>query len=206
MRRPDLKRQPHAAVGPDLDYAVVGDAVVAPYLFARPWDGTPASIGHTGHYLVGLHYERPFDDVARAGGGRPGGWRVVAGDFVEADEGTGIVHLAPAFGEVDRQVGRGNGLPTLNPVGPTGVHRRGGLAGRAPVRETNGESTTGWRRRAAVRCQPYVHPYPHCWRCETPLIYWGKPSWYVRTSDRKADLVAQNQTIGWRPSTSARAG
>ncbi len=68
------------------------------------------------------------------------------------------------------------------------------------MRDTNGEVND--RLEAAgrlVRRHPYLHPYPHCWRCGTPLIYWGKPSWYVRTSDRKADLVAQNQTIGWHP-------
>ena len=126
---------------------------------------------------------------------------MVAGDFVEADEGTGIVHLAPAFGEVDRQAGRAADLPTLNPVGPDGRFTDSvpWLAGEA-VRDVNG--TVNDRLDAAgllFRRHPYVHPYPHCWRCGTALIYWGKPSWYIRTSERKAALVEQNRTIGWHP-------
>ena len=159
-----------------------------------PW--CPASA------LVGLHYRRPFDDLVPgpADAGRVG-WRVVAGDFVEADEGTGIVHLAPAFGEVDRQAGREAGPAHPQPGGPRrAVHRRRALAGGLAVRDVNG--VVNDRLEAAgllFRRHPYVHPYPHCWRCGTPLIYWGKPSWYIRTSDRKADLVEQNQTIGWHP-------
>ena len=192
-----------AAVGPALAYAVVGDAVVAATLVEQVFgDGAAADAVVPGSDLVGLRYRRPFDDVdpGPADAGRLG-WRVVAGDFVEADEGTGIVHLAPAFGEVDRQVGREHDLPTLNPVGPDGrfTDAVGWLEGR-PVREVNGEVND--RLEAAgllVRRHPYLHPYPHCWRCGTALIYWGKPSWYIRTSDRKADLVEQNRTIGWHP-------
>ena len=125
----------------------------------------------------------------------------MAGDFVEADEGTGIVHLAPAFGEMDRQAGRENDLPTLNPVGPDGRFTTAvpWLAHQG-VRDTN--TTVNDRLETSGRLLkrvPYLHPYPHCWRCGTALIYWGKPSWYVRTSERKAELVAQNQTIGWHP-------
>jgi len=192
-----------AAVGPGLDYAVVGDAVVAAALVDDVFgEGAPVDATVPGSALVGLHYRRPFDDLlpGPADAGRVG-WRVVAGDFVEADEGTGIVHLAPAFGEVDRQAGREAGLPTLNPVGPDGRFTDAvpWLAGQA-VREVNG--LVDDRLEAAgllFRRHPYLHPYPHCWRCGTALIYWGKPSWYIRTSERKTDLVAQNQTIGWHP-------
>ena len=192
-----------AAVGPGLEYAVVGDAVVARTLVAEVLgDAATVDAVVPGAALVGLHYRRPFEDLATgpSDAGRVG-WRVVAGEFVEADEGTGIVHLAPAFGEIDRQVGRQAGLPTLNPVGPDGrfTDAVAWLAGE-PVRATN--ATVDDRLEAAgllVRRQPYVHPYPHCWRCGTALIYWGKPSWYIRTSERKDDLVDQNRTIGWHP-------
>ncbi len=193
-----------AAVGPDLEYAVVDGAIVAADLVTEVF-GEDAVIDHRlpGRDLVGLRYERPFDDlVPQAGGPFDGdGWRVVAGPFVEADEGTGIVHLAPAFGEVDRQAGRLNGLPTLNPVGPDGRFTAAvpWLADQS-VRDTNGEINDRLEADGRLlRRQPYSHSYPHCWRCDTPLIYWGKPSWYVRTSSRKAELVAQNQTIGWHP-------
>jgi isoleucyl-tRNA synthetase len=194
-----------AAVGPDLEYAVVGDRVVAAELAGQVLgDGAVATATVRGSDLVGLRYDRPFTDLeprGASGNGAGDGWRVVAGDFVEADEGTGIVHLAPAFGEVDRQAGRENGLPTLNPVGPDGrfTDEIPWLAGE-PVRDTN--SAVNLRLEDSgrlLRIERYVHPYPHCWRCGTALIYWGKPSWYVRTSERKADLVAQNLTVGWHP-------
>ncbi len=206
-----------AAVGPELEYAVVagngtaGDIVAADLVASVFGEGATTEPRIAGRDLVGLRYVRPFDDVEPAPGspgssgstGSPGGdgWKVVAGEFVEADEGTGIVHLAPAFGEVDRQVGRENGLPTLNPVGPDGRFTGAvpWLEGQ-PVRDTN--TAVNDRLEAAgllVQRSPYLHPYPHCWRCGTALIYWGKPSWYIRTSERKPDLVAQNQTIGWHP-------
>jgi isoleucyl-tRNA synthetase len=192
-----------AAVGPDLTYAVVGDAVVAADLVEQVFgEGTVVDHRVAGRALVGLRYRRPFDDVDPLPGiGGTDGWRVVAGSFVEADEGTGIVHLAPAFGEVDRQVGREHDLPTLNPVGSDGRFTSAvpWLEGQS-VRDTN-ETVNGRLEAAGLlfRRHPYPHPYPHCWRCSTALIYWGKPSWYVRTSERKTELEAQNQTIGWHP-------
>jgi isoleucyl-tRNA synthetase len=192
-----------AAVGPGLEYAVVGDAIVAADLVDQVFgEGTTVDHRVTGDQLVGLSYERPFTDLQPAPGwaGREG-WRVVGGEFVAADEGTGIVHLAPAFGEIDRQVGRENELPTLNPVGPDGRFTTDvpWLAGQ-PVRDTNTEIND---RLAATgrlfKRHPYAHSYPHCWRCGTALIYWGKPSWYIRTSERKTELVAENQTVGWHP-------
>jgi len=190
-----------AAVGPDLDYGLVGDEIVAVDLVASVF-GEEATVTHRvkGADLVGLRYRRPFDDLAADP--RDGtGWRVVAGAFVEADEGTGIVHLAPAFGEIDRQVGVEAGLPTLNPVGPDGrfTPAVAWLAGRA-VRETNADVNEALASKGLlVRRHPYTHAYPHCWRCGTALIYWGKPSWYIRTSARKEALVRENRGIGWHP-------
>lgn len=205
------------AVHPDLVYAVVDQIVVADALAdAVLGDGAAgrATRKLAGRDLVGLRYRRPLDAVALPPPGAPGreagepagpgagtGWRVVTADFVTTDEGTGLVHLAPAFGEIDRQVGRREGLPTLNPVGPDGrfTEAAGWLAGRA-VRESNHDIND--RLEAAgtlLRRHRYRHSYPHCWRCQTPLIYWGKPSWYVATSTKKADLVAANQTVEWHP-------
>ena len=191
-----------AAVGPELDYAVVGDSIVAAELVEKVFgEGVSADRRITGRDLVGLRYARPFDDLDVPPGDDGDGWRVVPGDFVEADEGTGIVHLAPAFGEIDRQVGRQEGLPTINPVGPDGTFTSEVPWLRAqPVRATN--PAVNDRLEAAgllVRRESYQHSYPHCWRCGTALIYWGKPSWYIRTSARKAEMVAENQTIGWHP-------
>ena len=149
--------------------------------------------------LVGMRYRRPFEDLGPPAG--VDGWRVVPADYVTTEEGTGIVHLAPAFGEIDRQVAAEHALPALNPVGPDGRFTDAieWLTG-VPVREANHRIND--RLEAAgllVRRQPYRHSYPHCWRCGTPLIYWGKPSWYIATSTRKSELLAANQTVDWHP-------
>ncbi len=127
------------AVNPDLTYAVVDEILVADELVdAVMGEGASARVTTRvpGSSLVGLHYVRPFDDLDAPHG--VDGWRVVPAGYVTTEEGTGLVHLAPAFGEVDRQIGRENGLPSLNPVGPDGRFTAdiGWLAGR-DVREAN---------------------------------------------------------------------
>ncbi len=194
------------AVHPDLWYLVVDGTVVAEDLAGEVLgEGAAARATRRvrGRELAGLRYERPFDAVALGSTADPGrGWRVVAADFVTTDEGTGLVHLAPAFGEVDREVGKREGLPTLNPVGPDGRFTAAAgepFAGR-PVRETNELVNAALGSKGLlVRRHVYTHSYPHCWRCGTALVYWGKPSWYVATSSRKADLVAANQKVDWHP-------
>ena len=192
------------AVNAGLTYAVVDGLVVAEDLVdAVLGEGAQGRITHRmpGATLVGLRYERPFDDLAVPPGGERNGWRVVPAGYVTTEEGTGLVHLAPAFGEIDRQIGRENELPSLNPVGPDGTFTAEipWLAGQ-DVRASN--SLINDRLDAAgllIRRQPYVHSYPHCWRCRTPLIYWGKPSWYIATSTRKDDLLAANAGVDWHP-------
>ena len=190
------------AVHPDLTYAVVDGMVMAEDLVDAVM-GEGASARITGRVrgadLVGLHYVRPFDDLDPPHGAD--GWRVVPGSYVTTEEGTGLVHLAPAFGEIDRQIGRESGLPSLNPVGPDGrfTDAVGWLAGR-DVREANHDINDRLESDGLlIRRFPYVHSYPHCWRCRTPLIYWGKPSWYIATSTRKDDLLAANHTVDWHP-------
>ncbi|HEY6429439.1 MAG TPA: isoleucine--tRNA ligase, partial [Acidimicrobiales bacterium] len=191
------------AVNPGLSYAVADGTIVAEDLVdVVLGEGARARITKRlpGSALVGLRYVRPFDDLTPEHG--TDGWRVVPADYVTTDEGTGLVHLAPAFGEVDRQIGRENDLPTLNPVGPDGRFTEDipWLADR-DVREANHDindrlESTGF----LFRRMPYIHSYPHCWRCRTPLIYWGKPSWYIATSAHKDDLLAANETVDWHPS------
>jgi isoleucyl-tRNA synthetase len=192
------------AVHPDLDYVVVDQMIVADAL-ADAVLGEGARARATRHLrgadLDGLRYRRPLDTVAVPRHDAKRGWRVVTADFVTTEEGTGLVHLAPAFGEIDRLVGREHGLPTLNPVGPDGrfTDDAGWLAGR-PVREANHDIDDRLEAEGLlVRRHLYRHAYPHCWRCGTPLIYWGKPSWYVATSTRKLDLLAANETVDWHP-------
>ncbi|HVL03630.1 MAG TPA: isoleucine--tRNA ligase [Acidimicrobiales bacterium] len=151
--------------------------------------------------LVGRRYQRPFELLELTGADRDRAGRVWSADWVSTEEGSGLVHLAPAFGEDDAAVGRAEGLPVLNPVEPDGTfdERIGPWAG-TPVRQADrGIIDDLTRRRLLVREQEYVHAYPHCWRCSTPLIYWAKTSWFVRTADRRGDLMAQNEDIAWYP-------
>ena len=147
--------------------------------------------------LAGLRYERPFDFLPIDAGAN----RVVVDDFVTIDEGSGIVHLAPAFGEVDREVAEREQLPVLNPVGPDARFDASvpALAGQF-VKDADPaliDALTAAGRIVAV--VDYSHAYPHCWRCGTPLIYWAKPTWFARTSDHKEVLLRENETINWHP-------
>jgi isoleucyl-tRNA synthetase len=194
-----------AAVGPDIEYVRVRaaeggrDLVMAA---ARMAEGANVIERFYGRDLVGVHYSRPYDflpiDAESLNGGA---LRVVAADFVSTDEGSGIVHLAPAFGNDDMEVGRAEGLPVLNPVGPEGTfdERITPWAGR-PVRDTNREIIADLLQRGLlVIAEDYTHSYPHCWRCGTPLIYWAKTSWFVRTSEKRTDLMRENERINWHP-------
>jgi isoleucyl-tRNA synthetase len=147
--------------------------------------------------LVGLRYERPFDFLPIDAGAN----RVVVDDFVTVDEGSGIVHLAPAFGEVDREVAEREQLPVLNPVGSdarfdtTVPQLAGQFVKDADPALIDLLAAAG----RLVSVVDYSHAYPHCWRCGTPLIYWAKPTWFARTSERKDVLLRENETINWHP-------
>ncbi|MET0727707.1 MAG: isoleucine--tRNA ligase [Acidimicrobiales bacterium] len=193
-----------AAVGPDLSYVRIADPdggadlVLGASAAARRFPGANARQGWSGTELVGSHYDRPFHAL-EAGDGAP--WRIVAADYVSDSDGSGIVHIAPAFGEEDAQVGRAEGLPTLNPVDASGrfdvrVPQFRGLF----VKDADRAIIEDLRARALlVAEEAYEHSYPHCWRCGTPLIYWAKTSWFARTSERRAELLEQNSRIGWHP-------
>jgi len=146
--------------------------------------------------LVGLHYERPFQYLALD---ERDACRVVADEFVTVDDGSGIVHLAPAFGEIDREVAAREGLPTLNPVGPMASFVETRYAGTF-VKDADpaliDELTASGRLFAVVDS---THSYPHCWRCSTPLIYWAKPEWFARTTAHKDELLRENESIEWHP-------
>lgn len=188
-----------AAVHPDVTYAEVrvGDErlVMAEPLVARvlgeravPERTFPAS------ELVGRTYHPPFPFVA-------GAHRVVAAPFVTTDDGTGIVHIAPAFGEDDMQIARDNELPTTNPVDRQGrfTDAIGPFAGRF-VKEADADLVADLESRGRLlRAETYRHAYPHCWRCGTPLLYYAKPSWYIRTTAVRDRLLAINAGINWYP-------
>jgi isoleucyl-tRNA synthetase len=156
-----------------------------------------------GNDLVGLRYEPLFAGVPGAGDepDLAAGYRVVADEIVTLDDGTGVVHIAPAYG--DLEVGRKHGLPTLFSVGLDGnvlpEFAELGFAGKF-FKEADPLITRNLRERGLLLKSGRVrHYYPFCWRCGTPLLFYAKRSWYIRTTAFKADLVANNQQIHWVP-------
>jgi isoleucyl-tRNA synthetase len=194
-----------AAVGPAFAYVRIADPeggrdlVLGERAAERLYPGVPVVARWAGADMAGWRYQRPFEFLEPVAG--KDAWRVVVADYVTDDDGSGIVHIAPAFGEDDAQVGRAEGLPVLNPVDATASfdHRVAPWEGRF-VRDADPEIIADLRQRGLlVAEQPYEHSYPHCWRCGTPLVYWAKTSWFARTEERRADLLAQNETITWYP-------
>jgi isoleucyl-tRNA synthetase len=153
-----------------------------------------------GRQLVGTRYEPPFPFIpADAYGER--GHTVVPGDFVSAEDGTGLVHTAVAFGEDDFRLGEQQGLAVINPVRPDGTfdERVGPFAGRF-VKDADPDLIADLQARGRLlRAESYAHAYPHCWRCGTPLLYYAKPSWYIRTHEVRDDLLAANEEVNWYP-------
>ncbi len=153
-----------------------------------------------GAAMDGVRYEPPFPYLPASAYGERG-HTVLLGDFVTADEGTGLVHTAIAFGEDDFRLAQQYGLEVVNPVRLDGTYdeRIGPYAGRW-VKDADPDLIEDLRRRGRLlRAEEYEHSYPHCWRCGTPLIYYAKPSWYIATSKLRADLLAANESVDWHP-------
>ena len=148
--------------------------------------------------LAGSHYQAPFDLVEV-----PDAHIVVLGDFVTTDDGSGLVHIAPAFGADDLAVGRDNGLPVVNPVQPDGTFEPHiPLVGGKFFKDADPDLVADLEKRGLLlQDLPYEHAYPHCWRCHTPLIYYAQPSWYIKTTARKDELLEQNEATNWFPPT-----
>lgn len=129
-------------------------------------------------------------------------WYVIAGDFVSTDDGTGIVHIAPAFGADDLRMGQQYNLPLIRTVDSTGhfVPAVTTFAGMW-FKEADPEVIVDLKRRGLLyRSEKYEHSYPHCWRDDTPLMYVARDSWYIRTTDRRQEMIELNQTVNWVPS------
>jgi isoleucyl-tRNA synthetase len=193
-----------AAVGPDVRYVRVAgrdgerDLVVAADRVEAVFGADATIVGEVAVAdLVGRSYRRPFETLPIADDAS----RVVVDAFVATDEGSGIVHLAPAFGEIDREIAEREGLPVLNPVDATArfdasvPEHQGRFVKDADPAIIAALADEG----RIVRTVEHTHSYPHCWRCGTPLIYWGKPTWFARTSERLGDLLRENEGIGWHP-------
>lgn len=157
----------------------------------------------TGNQLVGVRYQHLFDGVPGAGDtpDLQSAYRVIGDDFVSLDDGTGIVHIAPAYG--DLEIGRKHQLPTLFSVDLNGrTMAQFAHLGFADMffKEADPVITKVLKERGDLfRSGRVKHAYPFCWRCKTPLLYYAKPSWYIRTTARKERLVAANQEVHWVP-------
>jgi isoleucyl-tRNA synthetase len=161
-----------------------------------------------GSDLVGRSYRGPV--FALEDGGPADAFKVLAGDFVTTEDGTGLVHIAPAFGEDDYAVAAAAGQ--FNPTDHGSLYNPVGLDGKFTSQVTGfeGKFVKDPEVTAALiadlesrgllfREQVYEHAYPHCWRCGTPLLYYAKSSWYIATSQVRDQLLANNEEIGWHP-------
>ena len=204
------------AVDPDLEYgeyAFPENGKTASYIVAvaRAADvhvhGHPLAQGQLvktfpGRDLLGKKYVPPFEVVAFPKDGQR--FVIVPGAFVTADEGTGLVHMAPAFGADDFATGQQNNLAFVNPVAPDGTFRGTTwpeLEGKLVTdKETNRliieQLKEGGRW---LETRAYTHSYPHCWRCDSPLIYYARTSWFVRTTAVKSRLLEVNSEVDWHP-------
>lgn len=150
-----------------------------------------------GSQLEGLHYEPLFPYFTST----PGAFRILVGEFVSTEDGTGIVHLAPAFGEEDAALCGIHGIEGPNPVQEDGtfdatVPELAGLH----VFEANARVIQMLKRKNALFSHHQItHNYPHCWRCDSPLIYWAIVTWFVRVTELKSKMIAANQRIRWVP-------
>ena len=127
-------------------------------------------------------------------------WRVITGDYVTLTDGTGIVHIAPAFGEDDARVGRENDLPFVQLVDTKGCMAKETAWPGVFVKKADPMIIADLESRGLlVKKQPYTHNYPFCWRCDTPLIYYARSTWFIRMTALRDKLLANNQTIHWMP-------
>lgn len=194
------------AVHPDVDYVVVESTVEdikEVLIVAEPLLSVVAGEQRVikvikGADLEHTKYKPPFDYIEI-----PDSHFVVLATYVTTEDGTGLVHQSPAFGADDLQVCRAYGLPVVNPIAPDGkfladVAVVGGIffkeADKVLVRELKSSGVL-------YKHLPYEHPYPHCWRCHTALLYYAQPSWYIRTTMIKDVLIRENEKTDWHPET-----
>ncbi len=194
------------AVGPDIEYAVMQHPDGRRYVLAESrLDAYEREIGEatrvgtlTGTDLVGRRYTPLFDFFADT----PNAFQVLSADFVSTEDGTGVVHMAPGFGEDDQIACNAAGIPTLCPMDEHGRY----TAEVAPwvgehVFDANPLVIRELKARGIVlRHESYDHSYPHCWRCAQPLVYRAISSWFVEVTAIKDRMVELNQQIHWVPS------
>lgn len=194
------------AVHPDLSYVEVRDADGRLVVLAEErveavlGEGVPVERRYKGSDLAGMRYARVLDLVPMPD--EPGnGWTVVLEDFVSSEDGTGIVHIAPAFGADDYAAGQRHDLPMLRPIDEAGCFTEGtALVGGMFVKDADPILVEALEERGNLfRIGTIVHSYPHCWRCESPLLYVARDSWFAATSKLTEEMLAHNAAANWFP-------
>ena len=189
-------------VGADIDYVKVESKGVT-FILAKSLANTVLGDEYEvieemkGKDLEYIEYEQLLDFVKVPNGKKA--HYVILGDFVSTEDGTGIVHIAPAFGEDDYNVSRKYILPVLNPVGEDGKFLETPWKGTFVIDADLDIIKYLKEHDMLFKKQKIEHNYPHCWRCKTPLLYYGKPSWYIEMTKLRDDLVAANNTVKWYP-------
>ena len=194
------------AVHPDVDYAVAEVVVeenrevlvVAEALLSSLTGEVKVLKVIKGKDLERVTYKRPLDLIEI-----PDSHFIVLATYVTTEDGTGLVHQSPAFGADDLAVCRGYGLPVVNPIAPDGKFLADvPLVGGVFFKEADKTLVKELKSRGVLyKHQPFEHPYPHCWRCHTALIYYAQPSWYIRTTSIKDELIRENNKTNWHPET-----
>ncbi|MDD2484854.1 MAG: isoleucine--tRNA ligase, partial [Eubacteriales bacterium] len=190
-------------VGPNLDYLKVDQDGIIYYVGKALADKVLGADKYTvlgemkGKELEFVEYEQlmPFITVDKKA------FFVTCGDYVTTEDGTGIVHTAPAFGEDDYNTGRRYGLPVPNPVDEEGKYTETPWVGRFVMEDGLDIDIIKWlaAENKIYAKEKMEHNYPHCWRCGTPLIYYAKPSWYIEMTKLKDQLVENNSKVNWYP-------
>ena len=172
--------------------------IMAKALVGKIFEGRDIAIESecTGEDLVGKEYE-PLFSFAQPDGKA---WYVVSDNYVTMEDGTGIVHIAPAFGEDDNRVCREKGIPFVNLVDTQGQFVEGTDWAGTFVKEADPLILKNLKERGLLFAGvPFAHDYPFCWRCDTPLLYYPRPTWFIRMTALRDNLVRNNRTINWIP-------
>ncbi len=175
-------------------------SALAPDVLRHPYDIVEVIPGRD---LVGRRYAPLFPGAVEGAENRAA-WTVLAADFVTTDDGTGVVHTAVMYGEDDFELGAREGLPMQHTVDPDGRFADtvpAGLAGRFVKDPETDTAIIGALSGADLlyRRQMYEHSYPHCWRCDSALLYMARDSWYIRTTAAREELLAHNAGVDWHP-------
>ena len=196
-----------AAVGPEIDYVVAAfddeHLIIAKELISVLGEEIQIKEQLKGRDLEGITYQAPFGNELFEDKTNQYLHAVLLADYVTTEDGTGIVHQSPAFGAEDMQVCRKYGLPVINPVKADGhFESYVSLVAGQFFKKADKDIVKDLKKRELLFKElAYEHQYPHCWRCHTPLMYYAQPSWYIKTTSIKNELMRENENTNWYPST-----